>query len=224
MPVMPAVTYSNCLLPLAAEGKANKNRKQGLGALFVRNHLVVNTTKLQPYTYSDRVTFYVTGLYTSEINHLNLKKIIMKNLFKNSAFALLFLGYFASSCEKAKLAPTKAVAATPSVIQFKSIYTANGDNNQTIVSGDTVKVGIGTFIRIEPQLPDSIKECKGKWTHTVEGTWADGDYWIASNVGAIANSGVVNFRPNKAGNFKIIFTYTCPGKPPYNATINIIVE
>jgi hypothetical protein len=144
----------------------------------------------------------------------------MKKLFQSSAFALLFLGYFASSCEKAKVGPAAAVAVTPRAIQFKSIYTPNGGNNQTIVSGDTVTVAIGTFIRIEPQLPDSIKKCNGTWTQTVAPPMTNDDYSAVKDL----KTGVVNFIPKKPGTFTINFTYTCPGKPPYTASIIIIVK
>jgi hypothetical protein len=144
----------------------------------------------------------------------------MKKLLKTSAFALIVLGFFASSCEKAKVAPAAAVAVTPRVIQFKSICTPNGGNNQTVVSGDTVTAAIGTFIRIEPQLPDSVKKCNGTWTQTVAPPMTNDDYSAVKDL----KTGVVNFIPKKPGMFTIIFTYTCPGKLPYTASITIIIK
>ena len=124
----------------------------------------------------------------------------MKKLFKNAAIVLVLISFFATSCEKEK------VIAILTPVGFTATYTPQGTNNPTVVKGDNVNVTTGTFIRIEPILPDEWKKCKGKWTHTVEGAWTNDDYSCVKD----ANTGVVNFIPKKKGTFKIKFTYTCP--------------
>jgi hypothetical protein len=167
------------------------------------------------YMPAEGVTFPAHCLYNSGINFLNLKKIIMKKLFKNAAILLVLISFFAISCKKEKPAPPPPAGN----FGFTAACTPKGTNNTTQVNGDTVKVTTETTIRIEPLLPDAWKKCKGKWTHTVEGAWTNPDY----SAGMDKNTGVVNFIPKKKGIFTIKFTYTCPDGSSTSATITIIV-
>lgn len=139
----------------------------------------------------------------------------MKKLITISAMALVLFSLFAVSCKKEKPVPPPAGS-----FAFKAACTPKGTNNTTLVNGDTVRVTVGTFARIEPILPDVWKKCKGKWSHTIEGAWTSADYASGSD----ANTGVFNFTPHKKGTFKIKFTYTCPDGSSISATITIIVS
>jgi hypothetical protein len=139
----------------------------------------------------------------------------MKKLFTISAIALVLCGLFAVSCKK------ETIAAILAGINFKTSSTAAlGNNNPTVTNGFNVEVSNGSFVRIEPLLPDEWKKCNGTWTQTIEGTWTNDDY----SCGKDLHTGVVNFIPKKTGVFKITFTYTCPDGSKTSRTITITVK
>lgn len=134
----------------------------------------------------------------------------MKALLKTSTLALLLICLFTTSCEKEKL----AAILTP--MGFTSTAT-QGNNNPTVVNGNSVEVAVGTFVRIEPIISDEWKKCKGTWTITVEGALSNDDY----SIGKDEKTGVANFIPKKPGVYKIKFTYTCPGGSFTSGTITV---
>lgn len=135
----------------------------------------------------------------------------MKKLLNISTLALVMLGLFTTSCEKADVAPAAAD-------EVKVTWTPENSSGPITTKGDIKDGEIMKDYTVEPKL--AAPPCPGgTWSLTVEGP-KNAQYVATYN----AKTGKTNFHPLTKGTYKLIFTYKCPGCKEVTITITITVS
>jgi hypothetical protein len=163
-----------------------------------------------------RVTNNDSCAYTAVTNYLNLKKFIMKNLFKKSTIAFVVLSLFVISCEKAKV-PAPPKPKMEADVSFETKAGAVSLSEAELTDG---KRKAGVYV-IVPILPEGLGNCNGKkeWHHHVE--TVPGGIDIASGIDP--ETGTVRLPIHEIGTYTVIITYSCNGVVLKTIKVTIVV-